>query len=297
MLASLEATRSTPTDYEVILVDDGSTDGTRAWLETLPTSRFRVLLNERNVGYAISNNRAAAAARGQQLLLLNNDVVLLPGWLEPLRAAHRRLGIRAGVIGNVQRNARTGAIDHAGMTITLKGKPEHDHEWPNRWARLTRSVKIVPAVTAACALVDAALWRQLGGFDEGFVNGGEDVDLCFRARAAGRVNAVAVRSVVLHHVSSSAGRKRRDEENSCRLAQRWRREFIAEGVRAWSRRQAEAILAEPRNFEPKFAWRVWCHARGLSRTPPAEGVTALQRAMDVEFARWGDITGTALPAP
>src|SRR5450432_326197 len=51
-LASLEETIGQRQDFEVILVDDGSTDGTRAWLSTLPAPRYRVLINETNRGYA-----------------------------------------------------------------------------------------------------------------------------------------------------------------------------------------------------------------------------------------------------
>ncbi|MCX6955994.1 MAG: glycosyltransferase, partial [Verrucomicrobia bacterium] len=78
---SLQATLPSGLAHEIILVDDGSSDGTRAWLATL-AAPFRVVLNERNLGYAAANNRAAAVARGEFLALLNNDLVLLPSWFE-----------------------------------------------------------------------------------------------------------------------------------------------------------------------------------------------------------------------
>jgi len=99
-----------------------------------------------------------------------------------------------------------------------------------------RPVRRVPAVTGACVVLPRALWEQLGGFDEGYMNGGEDIDLCFRARALGHVNVVALHSVVRHHVSASPGRKQRDEHNSRRLALRWREELITaadDGTRTW----------------------------------------------------------------
>ena len=132
MLASLHATLPPGFSHEIILVDDGSTDGTRAWLATLGDP-FRVVLNERNLGYARANNRAAALARGEFLVLLNNDLVLLPNWLEPMLAAHRALGAGAGVVGNVQLDARTGVVDHAGIVISpVKAKPEHARALPHR---------------------------------------------------------------------------------------------------------------------------------------------------------------------
>ncbi|MGH7946367.1 MAG: glycosyltransferase family 2 protein, partial [Opitutaceae bacterium] len=99
MLASLQATLPAGTSHEIILVDDGSTDGTREWLAMLKGSPFKVLLNERNLGYAASNNRGTGIARGEFLALLNNDLILQPGWLEPMLAAHASLKGRAGLIG------------------------------------------------------------------------------------------------------------------------------------------------------------------------------------------------------
>jgi O-antigen biosynthesis protein len=135
-------------------------------------------------------------------------------------------------------------------------------------------------------MIGADLWEELGGFDERFVNGGEDVDLCFRACARGRRNVVALRSVVRHHISSSIGRKLRDEANSELLAARWRDAYVHHAARRWCRAQLDPMLADPRDFEARFAWRVWRFARGWSRTPPPEAIHALNRALDLEFVRW-----------
>src|SRR5690606_25623817 len=131
-----------------------------------------------NLGYAVTNNRASAAARGEWLVLLNNDLILQPRWLEPMLRLHRRLGPRAGLIGNVQRTVDSGVVDHAGIVINRCGKPEHARSLPAWWVRPFLPWRSVPAVTGACLLVRRSLWLELGGFDEGFVNGGEDIDLC-----------------------------------------------------------------------------------------------------------------------
>jgi GT2 family glycosyltransferase len=172
-------------------------------------------------------------ARGEFLVLLNNDLVLTRHWLEPMLAVHKKLQKKAGVIGNVQRDVRTDAIDHCGVFINSKAKPEHDIDLPPAWWRFLRPMKIVPAVTGACALVARTVWDRLGGFDEKFSNGGEDVDLCFRAAADGLRNAVSLRSVIGHHISASPGRKLRDEQNSQRLAFKWRAQLEQLAVRSW----------------------------------------------------------------
>lgn len=284
---SLQSTLPSGLAHEIILVDDGSTDATREWLATLAPP-FRVVLNERNLGYAGANNRAIALARGEFLALLNNDLALLPRWLEPMLGAHRTLAERAGLIGNIQLDARTGAIDHTGIIINQQSKPVHDRALPPRRARFRSILRLVPALTGACVLVERALWQRLGGFDEGYINGGEDVDLCFRARALGRTNAVALNSVVRHHISSSVGRKARDEENSYRLARRWGREFATDegAIRDWCHEHFEKILREPHYHDRGLALRTFLHLHGLSRTPPPEALAALAAALAREFSRW-----------
>jgi GT2 family glycosyltransferase len=136
----------------------------------------------------------------------------------------------------------------------------------------------------------------LGGFDEGFRNGGEDIDFCFRARAAGRVNAVALRSVVRHHVSASPGRKARDEQNSYRLAQRWRNELIAAadfGTRCWCRDYLADMLGNPRAHEYRLAIAACAYLAHVRSTPPPEAVLAVTRGLEGEFERWEKMFRTA----
>lgn len=258
-LRTLQASLPSGLSHEIILVDDDSSDGTREWLKGLSLSNglktlsgsCRVVLNERNLGFAGACNRGAAAAQGEFLFFLNNDLVLPPGWLEPMLDGFARLP-RAGVVGNVQLNHSTREIDHAGIFIGADGKPAHAKTVPEAPAA-TPDHAPMTAVTAACVVIPRGFFTELGGFDENFRNGGEDVDFCFRARAAGRTTWVALKSTVLHHVSATPGRKSRDEENSYRLFRKWRPEIEREAWRAW----CEAFLADAR-------------AGGIPRHPKAE---------------------------
>ena len=295
MLASLKATMPEDVSHEIIFIDDGSTDGTREWLATLNEPGIKVLLNERNLGYAAANNRAAAVAAGEFLALLNNDLILLPRWLEPMLSAHTALGAEAGLIGNVQLDVRSGAVDHAGLVIGVTGKPLHVRSRPSLLARWLHPVRPVPAVTGACMLVERELWQRLGGFDEGYVNGGEDIDLCFRARAEGRINVVALRSTIRHHVSASPGRKARDEENSYRLARRWQGEFVAAadyGRREWCHGYLAQAMLTPQSREYRLAIAACMFLARLRATPPAEAVAAIDDGVRREFARWENMFRT-----
>ncbi len=276
MLASLQATLPAKLDHEIILIDDVSTDNTREWLSTLTHPALRVLLNDRNLGYAATNNRAVSAATGTILVLLNNDLVLTPGWLEPMLAVHSSLP-KPGAIGNIQRNATTGAIDHAGIYVTVKGKPEHDVTLPR-----SGDSKISPAVTGACLLIARDLWQQLGGFDEQFHNGAEDIDLCFRARKAGFTNAVALRSIIHHHVSSSPGRKENDEHNAYRFTLRWEKELITLGARAWCNHHVRHTPYRELLSLPAILF----YLAGLRRTPPSAALRGVKRNIDHSLGLW-----------
>src|SRR5665213_3525578 len=140
----------------------------------------------------------------------------------------------------------------------------------------------------------ADTWRRLGGFDEGFMNGCEDVDLCLRARKAGLKNVVALRSRVLHHVSASRGRSLRDEENAMRLVTRWRREFAEAACRpiAWEHfiEMLRRVLPEPRDFPDKAdALKAALYLAHLSSRPPEAAVAVLESAIDLELARWREM--------
>lgn len=290
-LASLRATLPPGLAHEIIFIDDGSTDGTRAWLATLAAdSSIRVVLQPQNSGFAAANNAGAALARGEFLVLLNNDLIFTPGWLEPLLAAHRAYGDRAGLVGNIQLDAATGALDHAGIFINLKGKPEH-RRTPPRFAFL-RPRRHVIAVTGACVLVRRALWEKLGGFDPVFINGCEDVDLCLRAADAGHVNLVALRSVVRHHISASPGRKLRDEANTRHLVLRWHDTLARHAARIWCRDYLATYRRDPRDFpDAALARQAFFYAWHLRATPPPGALAGMAANLAAELARWQRILG------
>ncbi|MBI3884778.1 MAG: glycosyltransferase family 2 protein [Opitutae bacterium] len=284
-LRTLQATLPAGLAHEIILVDDGSTDGTREWLRPL-RAPCRAVLNEKNLGFAGACNRGAAAAAGEILFFLNNDLVLRPGWFEPMRAVFAQHQ-DAGLVGNVQRNAATDAIDHAGIFFNHQGKPQHDTSLPLA-ARLVplASLRPVAALTGACFAIRRAVWQQLGAFDEGFQNGCEDIDLCLRARAAGRRNYVALASVVHHHVSASPGRKRHDERNTFRLVERWRAQIVPLAARDWSRHFIVSHWDQSGGFDATLGrGSLYCWL-GLRPAPTSPVHFGVQAAVEAEVLRW-----------
>lgn len=253
-LACLESLQRTlrAEDYEWIFVDDGSTDGTREFLRTLPSDgRYRVILNETPRGFAANNNLGANLARAPLLCLLNNDTVLLPGWLEPM-ARLAELLPDVACVGNVQREPISGLIDHAGVRFHHDGYPRHvakDESVAPREDYLEW-----PAVTAACCVIRRQVFHELGGFDEAFRNGSEDVDFCLRAGVRGYRHFVANRSVIYHHISSSPGRTRHEKENQRLFRERWLARLQTELGARRSRRQAQE---RGRGYLRKHRWQPW----------------------------------------
>lgn len=292
-LRTLQATLPTGLTHEIIFVDDGSTDGTCEWLTTL-SAPCRVILNERNLGFAATCNRGAAVAQGECLFFLNNDLVFLPGWFQPMLSLAQKY--YAGLVGNVQLNTTTGAVDHTGLWFNRKGKPEHATR--KSWLAWLTGEQEVPALTGACFAIRKKIWQQLGAFDEGFVNGSEDVDLCLKARATGLRNYVATRSVVRHHVSQSPGRKLRDEENSRRLLTRWRAVIAKLSARDFCRPCLEVAWEEPRNYPDQLlardAFLYYCR---LLPRPTVRLAAATNAGFAIEFHRWAHLLDAGPPPP
>jgi GT2 family glycosyltransferase len=189
-------------EFETLLVDNGSTDGSVEFVRAqFPAVRV-VALNE-NRGFAGGNNSAAREARGRHLVFLNNDTVVEPGWLAALRRAVDEPGFALSTSRVVYMHDPT-VIDSAGDGVLQWGaafKRFHGTRAPEA----TRSGEVFGVCGAAC-LVTRTVFDELGGFDEAFFVSHEDVDLSYRARLLGYRCRYAADAVVRHHGSATLGR-------------------------------------------------------------------------------------------
>lgn len=208
-----------PADCEALVVDDASTDSTPALLRTYG-ERIRVVSLAENEGFAGACNAGAAAARGEALVFLNNDTEPRPGWLAAL-LAHADRYPAADVVG-VKLVFPTGAVQHAGVVIGQDGYPHNLYAGlPEGRPEVNRRRRL-QAVTGACMLVRRQAFAALGGFDRGFLNSLEDVDLCLRAGARGGEVHYCPEAVVVHLESASRGRSDRFERSVALYRERWR---------------------------------------------------------------------------
>jgi GT2 family glycosyltransferase len=208
--------------HELIVVDNHSTDDTPALLAEHPLAP-RVIRNEENKGFARACNQGAAAARGEFVLFLNNDTVPEPGWLDPLIEVLRAEPDVAAV-GSRLLYPDSRLIQHAGIAIdSLRDALQPFHLWwlfPADWPAANVRRDVV-AVTAACVLVRRSAFEQLGGFDESYRNGFEDVDLCLRLAEKRQRIVYCPESVVLHYESMTEGRALHEDANFALFRERW----------------------------------------------------------------------------
>lgn len=217
-LLKLEKTLSGKINYEVLIVDDASKDGTIEFLESL-AHPYRVFYNPINKGYAKNNNFAAREARGKYLCFLNNDVFVQGNWMFPMLQVLKEKSM-VGMVGNVQRLANSFRYDHMGVVFAPQGNPRHFGQ--GFFHRPFKGqIKKWSAVTAACCMTTSEQFWKTGGFDEIYLNGCEDIDLCLRMSEQGLSHYVVHDSVVEHLKGASEGRKLFNEKNSKILLERW----------------------------------------------------------------------------
>jgi GT2 family glycosyltransferase len=205
--------------YEVILVDDASSSQTREKLESLLKPPHKLLLNRSPRGFGHNNNLAAKEAAAPFLCLLNNDVFVQGDWLAPMLRVFQDYP-DAGMVGNLQRRQDNNLYDHMGIIFAPEGKPRHFGQH-FKTHPFKEKVREWSAVTAACCVCRRETFLGLGGFDEIFINGCEDVDLCLRMAGAGYKNYVAHDSEVIHIKGATEGRKTHNTRNAEILSQRW----------------------------------------------------------------------------
>jgi len=209
--------------YEIIIIDNASTDGTREFLNTFE-SNIRIITNRENLGFAKACNQGVRASKGRYVLLLNNDTIPQPGWLESM-LSEAESDEKIAIVGSCLLYPEHNTIQHIGVTVGNSNGllyPYHIH----RFKRLERvpdahRSKDYQAVTGACMLIRRKIFDRIGLFDEQFINGYEDIDFCFRVIQAGYRIRYCHRSRVYHYESITPYRHAYDGANLRFLNTKW----------------------------------------------------------------------------
>lgn len=230
----LDAVLASTVPVEVVVVDNGSDDGSTELVAAMAATdaRLRLIANAGNPGFASACNQGAAAAGGDGLLFLNPDAFVAPDTVARLRArlaGDPAIGLLGCTVvdahGRAHGPQRRREPTWRRSLMSLAGLDR----WQDRWPKLegleqapptagagsqavvavvdADAVETVDAVNGAVMLLPTDLFHGLGGFDTGFRLHAEDVDLCRRVRDAGRRVALAV-DVPVVHVGGVSGRRR-----------------------------------------------------------------------------------------
>ncbi|GAC44154.1 bifunctional glycosyltransferase family 2 protein/class I SAM-dependent methyltransferase [Paenibacillus popilliae] len=183
--------------YELIIVDNGSTDGTVEWLREQPD--IHLVTNDENTGFPAGCNQGMAEAMGDYILLLNNDTVVTSGWLDQLRRCLCS-DERIGAVGPVTNNASyytaipTSYQSIEEMDIFAK---EYNQSDPAKWEE---RIKLL----GFCLLLKREVFENIGWLDERFSPGNfEDDDYCVRIRSAG-YRLMLCKDTFIHHFGSAS---------------------------------------------------------------------------------------------
>ncbi|MFC4099616.1 glycosyltransferase family 2 protein [Paenibacillus xanthanilyticus] len=240
--------------YEIIIVDNGSTDGTAAFLQSLSGQiRYRIL--DSNRGFAGATNTGLMMAKGQTLLLLNNDTIVTDRWLDNLLTCLNS-DPRIGMVGPVT-NYISGSQQIEVPYVNVEEMPEFAREF-NR----SDSAKwhLTDRLTGFCLLFRRELLERTGYLDEGYAIGNfEDDDYNVRVRLQGRLLVIA-RDTFIHHYGSVSIKALGSEleavnrNNSTFFSEKWGNPHeLIEQVNTLLRRDAQARAAAAPPGEPESA--------------------------------------------
>lgn len=233
-------------DLEVIVVDNGSNDGSLDLLRAFG-DRIRLIANRENRGFAGGANQGIRAARGDYIALLNNDARAEPSWLAELVAAIESAPDIGMCASKILFFPETAFIDKAGHLMYPDGLNAGRGKWErDRGQYDAREEALFP--DGAAALYRKRMLQEIGLFDEDFFAYGDDADLGMRARLSGWRCLYVPSAVVYHRHSQSLGR---NSPQKALLVER-NRFWLAVKLWPWP-----LLLASPLFTAVRFFWQAY----------------------------------------
>jgi len=191
-------------DFETIVVDNGSTDGSVDWVKERWAESVSPVALPSNLGFAGGNNAGIRVARGRYMILLNNDTAVDPRWLAALAEAVRRHPDAGMFTPKILNYYRRDEIDNTGHLIYPDGMARGRHRLEKDDGRFDEEGEVLsPSGCAGC--YRRGMLDEIGQLDDAFFAYGEDVDLGLRGRWAGYKCIYVPAAVVYHKYSATTG--------------------------------------------------------------------------------------------
>jgi len=234
-------------NYEIIVVDNASIDDSISFLEDLKnTLPLEIIENKTNQSFSQANNSAVDVARGEFVLLLNNDVEPLYGWLNQMM----QVALRSQEVGAVgaklvypytstsrYNQDNSFRIQHAGIAFRYEGnfiKPYNRGNGLEPFEDRVNREEPRAAVTAAALLVKKDTYLEVGGLDEGYHYGYEDVDFCLKLLKNGYKNLYCPQALLFHY---EFGTQENDPNQDVKNRRISNRELFTRKWRNWLRKE------------------------------------------------------------
>lgn len=190
--------------YEIIVVDNGSVDGSAGWLAA-HYPQIRLICNEHNTGFCAGNNQAFTATTAPYLALLNNDAAPEPAWLAEMIQVMEREPQVGMCAPKILRWDDHSIIDSLGLTVDRSGTAWEIKSGRHAEPEESPAPRPVFGASGAACLYRRAMLDATGGLDEDFFAYLEDADLAWRARLAGWRCLYVPTARVYHRHSATGG--------------------------------------------------------------------------------------------
>lgn len=216
------------TSFEVLVLDDRSPDDSVQLLQKI--RNLKVIVNPQNLGFLRSCNHGAVQAQGKYFYLLNNDTQVTAGWLDALIETFEHFP-NTGLVGS-KLIFPDGRLQEAGGIIWQDGSAWNFGRFQDPLLPVYNYAREVDYCSGASIMLTAALFNELGGFDEHYAPAyAEDSDLALKVRDRGYRVIYQPMSAVIHYegvtsgTDTTQGVKAYQIENAQKLYQRWRNRF------------------------------------------------------------------------